>query len=629
VVTDFGIARAVSQAGGVEQLTESGVAVGTLAYMSPEQVAGRKDLDGRTDIYSLGCVLYEMLAGEVPLVAPSEGPGSQLRESRDPVSAALASVIDRALARLPADRFPTAAQFTQAVVAATQSQAAASAVRARKRTSRWVWLVSLATVLGVGAAAYFGGFLDRFVGAPGAAGAGIRLAVLPLENLTGDPAQEYFSDGLTAEMITQLGRLAPERLGVIARTSAMRYKRTDKPVDQIGRELGVDYVLEGSARRDQGRVRITAQLIRVGDQTQLWAESYERELSGILEVQSDIAQGVARSLAVALLPGEQTRMAIARPVDPDAYEAYLKGLFHAEQLTPSDLARALEYFELALSKDPRYALAYTGITRVWIGRNQMGYVPPGEAMPKARAAARRALELDSTLAVAHFALGTVAWAEWDWETNEKEFRRSIELDPNFPDVRAAYSGLLFLLDRPAEAMSQIERAVQLDPFNAFNRALFGMDLYFVRRYEEAVVQLQDAVRTMPDLPFAHCGLWYSFEMLGSVEQALTAAGGCLVHYGPEVQEALARGRSEAEYRAAMRRAGDRLATGVHSVYVAPIDVFLAYLHAGEHVRALEWLSRAVDARDPNAISAFADPATASLRDDARFQALARRMRLPL
>ena len=223
-------------------------------------------------------------------------------------------------------------------------------------------------------------------------------------------------------------------------------------------------------------------------------------------------------------------------MNPEAYEAYLKGHFHAQRETRVDLDLALKYFETALQRDPDYAPAHTGIAFVWTARNQMGYVPPTEATPRVKAAAMKAIELDPTLALAHYALGMAAWTEWDWETNEREFRRAIELEPNLADVRAFYSHLLIALKRPDEALAQIERAVQLDPFNAFVQALYGVDLYSVRRYDEAIVQLQSALKTSPDLPFAHCVLGNALNMRGVPDQALVAAEGCLGHYSPEIQE---------------------------------------------------------------------------------------------
>jgi tetratricopeptide (TPR) repeat protein len=295
-----------------------------------------------------------------------------------------------------------------------------------------------------------------------------------------------------------------------------------------------------------------------------------------------------------------------------------------------DLDLALKYFETALQKDPDYAAAYTGIASVWAARNQMGYVPPSEATPQVKAAARKAVELDPALALAHYALGMAAWNEWDWETNERELRRAIELEPNLADARAFYSHLLIALKRPEEALAQIERAIQLDPFNAFIQALYGVDLYFVRRFDEAIVQLQNALRTSPGLPFAHCGLMFAFNVKRSAEQAVGAAEGCIGHYGREVKDALARGYSEAGHPGAMRRAADVLATGVGGTYVAPIDVFIAYLHAGQRDLALQWLSRSVDTRDPNVYGAIRDPfAVDRLGDDPRFRELVRTTKLPI
>jgi Tfp pilus assembly protein PilF len=283
-------------------------------------------------------------------------------------------------------------------------------------------------------------------------------------------------------------------------------------------------------------------------------------------------------------------------VHPGAYEAYLKGRFHLGKLTPSDLDHALKYFELALERDPSYAPAYAGIAAVWIGRNQNGYASPSEATPFARAAATKALELDGSLALAHYALAAVAWAEWDWEVNESELRKSIQLDPSFPDAHT----------------------------------LYGVILYLVRRYEDALAQFQSALNTTPDSAVVTCGLWYTYNMTGKPEQALKAAQRCLDHYGNDVSALLAQGYSEAGYAGGMRRVADRLAAGVRGVYVAPIDVFLAYLHAGEKNLALEWLSKSVDARDPNVSGAVRDPfAKDSLGDDPRFQGIVRRTKLPI
>ena len=256
------------------------------------------------------------------------------------------------------------------------------------------------------------------------------MAVLPFANLSGDPEQEYLSDGLTQEMIAQLGRLHPDTLSVIARTSVMRYKKSETPIDQIGRELDVDYVLEGSAQREGSRVRITAELIRVGNQTQLWSESFEREMSGILALQSDVARKVASALALKLLPAEKTSLANVRGVNAEAYDAYLKAAAHWVRLTPRDLDTAERYLTVALEKDPGYARGYAGMALVWACRQQIGLAPPREAGPKARAAAQRAVELDNSAAEAHFALATIlTWTDWDWPAAAREWELAMEFGP--------------------------------------------------------------------------------------------------------------------------------------------------------------------------------------------------------
>jgi serine/threonine-protein kinase len=498
-LVDFGLARRedalLADATTLPSLAPAGVAVGTPYAMAPEQVRGGVT-DVRTDVWALGVLLYEMVSGAKPFAAATlpELFSSILRDAPRPLPAVvlptLQLVIERCLEKAPDDRYQSADAVGAALEAIqTGTTPAWTTWRARVRRRRWLTIAAAGlAVVTLAAGANLEGVRDRLIGRLASAPP-IRLAVLPFENLTGDPEQEYFSDGLTEEMITQLGRLQPQRLSVIARTSSMRYKKRGAPIDQIGRELGVDYVLEGSARREASRVRISATLIHAGSQTQQWADSFDAELTGILALQGEVARGVARSLAITLLPAEQLRLANTRPVNPEVYEAYLKGHFHTLKETPADLDLALKYFEAALQKDPAYAPAYAGIAFVWTGRNQMGYVPPSEATPQVKAAAMRAVQLDPSLAPAHYALALAAWNEWDWETNERELRRTIDLDPNFTEVRAGYSHLLIALKRSDEAVMEAERSVRLDPLNAFNQALYGTVLYFVRRYDEAIAQL--------------------------------------------------------------------------------------------------------------------------------------------
>ena len=641
-LVDFGLARRedvlLADATTMPTLVATGAAVGTPYSMAPEQVRGGVT-DARTDIWALGVLLYEMVSGGKPFGAVTipELFSSILRDAPAPlpngVPVDVQAVIERCLEKEP-DRRYHRAEEVRARLEAIQAGTIPLWATWQARTRRHPWMTAAAAgiaLITLFVAAGVGGVRERFSGSPVAEDP-IKLAVLPFENLTGDPEQEYFSDGLTEEMITQLGRLNPQTLRVIARTSSMRYKHRDVPVDQIGRELGVDYVLEGSARREGPRVRISATLVRVRDQAQHWTDSFDREIAGILTLQGDVARGIARSLALTLLPEEQLRLASTRPVNPEAYEAYLKGHFHAQKETPADHDLALKYFEAALTSDSNYAPAYAGIAFVWTARNQNGYVTPGEATPRVKAAATKAAGLDPTQALAHYALGMAAWNEWDWETNEREFRRALEIDPTLADVRAYYSHLLIALKRPQEAVFEAERAMQLDPLNAFNQALYGTVLYVARRYDEAIAQFRNALKASPDMSTANCGLWRALSRTGRDEQALMAAERCHENLGLEVKDALARGRSARGYPEAMRRVADLLAarTGTSREYVSPLVVFSAYIEAGEKDLALDWLSKSVEARDPNVYGAVRNPLSVdSLGDDPRFRALVLRTGLPM
>jgi TolB-like protein len=288
------------------------------------------------------------------------------------------------------------------------------------------------------------------------------LAVLPFQNLSGDAEQDYFSDGMTEEMITQLGSLDPQRLGVIARTSAMSYKHSTKGVDQIGRELGVSYILEGSARREGGRVRITAQLIQVRDQSHVWAAEYDRGLQSVLGIQTEVASAIGDEVRLKLTPAQRANRANLRVVNPEAYEAYLKGRYFMEKWTEEGTRVGREYFQQALQKDPNYALAYAGLadSYVW-GRTGL---PPGEAVERAKEASTKALQLDDTLGEPHAALAQIKFThDWDWAGAETEFKRAIELNPNDTNVLHMYSHYLLSMGRIDESYAISTRALQHDP----------------------------------------------------------------------------------------------------------------------------------------------------------------------
>jgi TolB-like protein/tetratricopeptide (TPR) repeat protein len=537
-------------------------------------------------------------------------------------------VIERCLAKEPGQRYQQGSEV-RAALEAVQSGAAIPAWPTWKYAlSRRRWLAlaaALAAVFTVVAALNFETLRTRLTGgAPR-----IRsLAVLPLANLSGDPEQDYFADGMTEELITNLAKISA--LKVISRTSMMQYKGTKKPLPQIAKELNVDAIIEGSVLREGGQVRITAQLIQASTDQHLWAESYQRDLRGVLALQGEIASVIAEKVRAALTPTERTRLASARPVNPEAYDAYLKGMQHWYKLTPQDIDTALEYFELALKKDPNYAPAHSGVALVWIGRQQMGYTAPREAGPKAKAAALKAVELDNTLAEAHFSLANVnLFYEWDWAGAEVEFKRAIELNPNYPDAWALYPHYLMIMKRPEEAMAQSQRALELDPFNAHFQALHAARLEWAGRYDEAIVQFRKALRMSPGLAWAHWMLSVIFLRKAMYEESLAETKASYYYVGDrEVEEALTQGYAQSGYRGAMRRAADILAARSRKTYVIPSDVATLYVGAGEKAQALEWLEKGVEVRDGNMSCVNVDPTYDTLRNTPRFQDLLRRMNFP-
>lgn len=456
------------------------------------------------------------------------------------------------------------------------------------------------------------------------------LAVLPFANLSGDPQQDYFSDGLTEEVIAQLGHLAPEGLGVIARTSVMQYRQTATPVDRIGDELRVDYVLEGSVRRAAGRARITAQLIEVRDQTHLWAEIYDRDLDDVLLVQSDIARAIAREIDVTVTPEGTRRLAALRRVDAEAYDACLKGRFHWYKLSREHLDIAQHYFELALRKDPAYALAHAGLAYVWFSRGDCGLAPTGEAFPAARARALEALALDDSLTQVHELLGNIRrHFDWDWSGAEDAFRHAIALDPNYADGHFMYADLLISIGRPGKAARELTRALELDPLNVLFNCFRGWHSLYRRRDDEAIAQLTATLKADPQYPAAYLGLWGAHARSGRHADALDAAARFFRLLGDgEIAQALDGGSGDARYRAAMRRAAVILERRAGETHVPAVRIARLCVHGGEPDRALDWLEKACDAREAALVHLPVAWDWDDIRDRPRFQGLLRRMKFP-
>lgn len=461
----------------------------------------------------------------------------------------------------------------------------------------------------------------------------IMLAVLPFDNLSGDPDQDYFSDGMTEEMITQLGRLNPERLGVIGRTSIARYKGTNKSIEEIGRELKVEYLLEGSVRREADRARISVQLIQVSDQTQLWAASYDRPLGGVLTLQIEVAEAVAREIQLKLTPQQQARLDSPPWVNPEAHDAYLKGRFRWNMRTPDSLQRSIELFDEAIAKDPEYALAYAGLADAYglLSSTPYDTVPPREGKPRAIAAAMRALALDDTIAEAHTALARDKWYyEWDWAAAEREFQRAIELNPGYATARQWYAEYLWVTARPEEALTQIQQALELDPFSLIMHLALGRHFYLTRQYDQAISQFQETIEMNPNFFLGHFDLGFVYVQVGRYEDAISEFQQAIRLYpgSPVCVGGLGYAYARAGQDREARQTLAQLRQLSEQRYVPALYLAAIYAGLGEMDRAFGWLEKAYGERSNYLVYLNLEPPFDPLRSDPRFQALLRRMNFP-
>jgi len=486
VVTDFGIAKAIHAAGG-EPLTQTGMAVGTPLYMSPEQAAGGDDVDGRSDLYSLGCVLYEMLGGQPPFTGPTvqsvvrqhltvePRPVSQLRPA---VPSEIAALLARALAKNPADRFNPAAQFVEAL----------------SRPGRAL---------------------------PEATQSPRSIAVLPFASMSADPDDEYFADGITEEIINALSQI--EGLRVAARTSSFAFKGKTPDVTEVGAHLRVATVLEGSVRKAGDRIRITAQLVNVSDGYHLWSDRYDRRFDDVFAIQDEIARTIAGRLKVTLAGGP-TDPIVKRPTtDLDAYQMFLKGRHFWSRRTRSGLEHAVEYFQRAIERDPEYALAHAGLADAYLLLGSYNYMPLDQAHARAKAAVDRALALDEMLAEAHATRGQLLRRDRDWNGEEREYRRAIELNASYATAHQWYATLLAALARFDEAIAEIRRAEQLDPLSHAVSVTAAVVLMLARKHEAALEQLARALELEPSFASAHAWISLVRAEQGRYDEAIRAA----------------------------------------------------------------------------------------------------------
>jgi len=460
----------------------------------------------------------------------------------------------------------------------------------------------------------------------------LSIAVLPFKNLSPDQENQYFADGVMGDILNNLQQM--HELKVISQTSVEQYRNTTKPISQIGTELGVNYLLEGSVRKGYDEIMITAQLIKARDDRHIWADNFTSAYStkGIFNIQREIAEKIVNELQLKISPDKVAEITQPKTKNKNAYDHYLHGMYHWYQMTSQGFETALRYFELAREEDPNYAPAYAGIAMVWGGYIQHGLVSPEDATPKVKEAAAKALALDSSLAEVHFMLATVmqsGWWEWNWELAEREFRKTIELNPSFAEARIYYAHLLNVQGRPEEAEIQANKAMEIEPFNSFIQITYAMHLNLVRKYEESIKVLNNNLAIEPNNNFALSTLRSSYHNLQMYDEALETWEKSFAAKGDQVAiEALKRGSQEGGYRMALQRIAELLIERSDTSFITPWQIATLYTRAGNNLEALDWLEKAYQDRDSNMPYISVDPIFDGLRDNPRFFELLRKMKLP-
>ena len=659
-VMDFGLAQLAERS----QLTKTATILGTPAYMSPEQ-AQRLPTDRRTDIWSLGVVIYEMVTGRLPF----EGERQQAvlyaiaRDEPDPITALrvgvpveLDRIVLKAMAKSPDERYQHVEEMAVDLRSLAQelesgkpkillkplaaaaprdpipdpSLRPAGAPPATVLRSRRALVVSvgLAAIVALAIAANFH-FGDEPTDPATTVATPNSIAVLPLENLSGDPEQEYFSDGMTDALISDLGTIGALR--VISRTSVMRYKESNKPLPEIARELNVSHVVEGSVLRAGDQVRITTRLIDALNDRQLWSKRYQRPLKDVLALQSDVAQAIAREIEIKLKPEEQARLAGRHPVNPEAQDLYLKGRFYERQGSAAGRRKAIDYYQKATEVDPRYALAYASLAdaymhAAWGSRLAL---PPKEAMAKAKAAALRAVQLDDTLDEVHSVQGTVALNSWDWSRAKAALQRALALNPsNGPHT--SYAFYLMYVERDFDgALAQAKRARELNPLSLLSHLLPAAAYHSARRYDQAIEQYQKTLELDPNYFLARNFLGKAYADKGMYEDAIVELKKAILISGVDL-----RAKAYLAYTYAL--AGERgqalkILNELNDLskhrYVSSNLRAVIHTGLGDNGQAFEWLESAYQERDVQLLPIKVDPVWDPLRSDPRFQDLLKKMGL--
>ena len=673
-ILDFGLAKLVPQpdrmagAAGVaseatvtaeEHLTSPGATVGTIAYMSPEQVRG-EELDPRSDLFSFGVVLYEMATGRQAFSGSTTGvlfdgilnraPVAPVRLNPE-VPARLEEIIQKALEKDRDLRYQSAAELradlkrlrrdtdSSRTVAAGEPETAAAvpqqdsssdtivAVGLAKRHKKGL-LAALAALALVIAGLSYG--ISRFA-APTGGEAIDSIAVLPFENVGGDPDAEYLSDGITETLIGKLSRLP--NLKVMARSTVFRYKGPDVDPRQAGRDLKVGAVLTGRIQQRGETLIIGAELVNVADGTQLWGDQYNRPMADIFAIQESIARDISRQLKLQLTPEEESALTKRGTENTEAYQLYLKGRYYWNKRTEEALRKGLEYFGQAIEQDPGYALAYVGLSESYIVLADRGMASK-IAFPKAKMAVAKALELDDTLGEVHVSLAVIKDTyEWDWVAAEREYKRAIELNPGYATSHHWYSIYLsWLGGRHEEAIAEVRRALELDPLSLIINEALGFVLYFARQYDEAIEQLQKTLELDPNFPDAHYTLGQVYLQKGMYQEAIEEFQKGIIHSGDSISTRgiaqLASAYAAAGKRREALRVLDELMEESNQSYVSPARIAIVYVWLGDKDQAFAWLEKAYQERSPLVAHVNADPIFDPLRSDPRFQSLLRRLNFP-
>jgi serine/threonine-protein kinase len=649
-VADFGIGRALGLQQPTDRLTDVGMVVGTPAYMAPEQAMGESTVDGRSDVYALGTVVFEMLAGEPPFTGSTaqvvlakrfSGEVPRLRQFRPAVPEPVEQAVTRALAMTPADRFQTGSEFGRALAASSATPSGVPTVLSgeigRTAGSPKRVRAPLLAVLGLGFLLGVGVLFAwrRSHSAAGDAGPK-RIAVLPFVNLN-RAEDEYFAEGITDDVRGKLAALSG--MQVTARSSSGRYSQTAKSPQEIGRELGVDYLLTGTVRWDKGqggksRVRVSPELVQTATGSTSWQEAFEAPITDIFQVQADIAGRVAGALDVALRAGQREQLAERPTRNLAAYDLYLRGRHAWHRRTAKGLDLARELFEQAIKLDPDFARAHAGLADVYVVMPLWSDVAPSQTYPRAKAAALQALRLDSTLAEPEAALADVhAMYEWNWPAAERRFRRALALDPANANTHHWYSGdYLTAMGRLADAIREERRARELDPLSPTINASVGISLYRAKRYDEALADLEAARSLDPDFGLASYGVGSVYLMQGRYDDAVEAFERAIdpkVRHSADVAflgYAYAKAGRRPEALRLLRELKDR---GTQA-YVSPTNIGVLLTGLGDTLGALQWLERAVQQHDPQLLYNFIpEPLLEGVRSRPEGAALVKRMGLPL